>query len=363
MRIFIKKIMIVIAYLLVLICSYGQSVNLVTFLPQNHVKDGSIDYTIYLQRGLNRYSNITLPNFPILINENGLNLKSNQTISFLENSRLIMKPNSKERYGLLNLKNVYNVVINNPVLEGDREKHIGKKGEWGMGINILSSGNIIINNPKISKFWGDGIYIGEIHHTEIAKYSLKEYASTNVTIKEGVLDNNRRNGISIISVKGLRIVNVLIKNSNGVLPMAGICIEPNGNAQFLEDIVISGVTSKNNPEFGIAYVPSKFYGKRRRHVSINLKDCSIIGSKTGLYLGGATAASIKKKIEKFSGHISLANCKVYSSEIPLRTGSNQKFNPTINMKSFTVFKAGNVRDYFIENKIKADVRARGIITD
>src|SRR5690606_7605443 len=125
---------------------YGQTV-LTKYLPTNYVKDGTVDYTKYIQKGIDENQKVVLPDFPILINKNGLFLRSNQTIDFQKNSLLRMQPNGEERYGLLNLENVRNVIINNPALEGDKYKHLGKKGEWGMGINVLSSVNIKIQNP------------------------------------------------------------------------------------------------------------------------------------------------------------------------------------------------------------------------
>src|SRR5690606_29419791 len=144
-------------YIAIIFCTFfctvlNSQVNLEKYLPHNYVKDGSIDYTIYMQKGLDENLNIQFPDFPVLINENGLNIRSNQKLNFSKNACLIMKPNSEERYGLLNLKNVSNVVINNPGLEGDRKNHKSSKGEWGMGINILSSRNITINNPYITEF-------------------------------------------------------------------------------------------------------------------------------------------------------------------------------------------------------------------
>src|SRR5690606_19325967 len=37
------------------------------FLPKNYVKDGTVDYTNYLQKVLNENKNVVFPNFPIRI--------------------------------------------------------------------------------------------------------------------------------------------------------------------------------------------------------------------------------------------------------------------------------------------------------
>lgn len=320
---------------------YSQPINIERYLPANHVKDGSVDYTSYLQRGLDENINVQFPDFPILVNENGLNLRSNHRLNFAKNSALLMKPNDKERYGLLNLLNVADIVINNPTLIGDRDRHIGSTGEWGMGINIQSSKNVTVNNPNISKFWGDGIYIGELFHDVRNRYRLKSYYSENIKVIGGKLDSNRRNGISVISVKDLLISGVTIKNTEGTLPMAGIDIEPNNNEQFLENILIRDVITENNAEVGIKYVVSNYFGARERTVSITIENCMDKGSKVALFLGGSRNTShYKGNVRKFDGHITIKNFKAESNVTPVRVGSIQKYNPIINFDTFSIYENG-----------------------
>src|SRR5690606_23777242 len=104
------------------------------YLPQRHVKDGSVDYTTYLQNAVNNEKEITLPNYPIAVNWKGLQLKSNFRLVFQNESKLIMLPNSKTNYEIIGINNIENVEIIRPNLEGDKKKHLGEKGEWGMGL-------------------------------------------------------------------------------------------------------------------------------------------------------------------------------------------------------------------------------------
>lgn len=316
---------------------YSQSINLEEYLPENFVKDGSVDYTTYLQKGLDENQIVEFPNFPILINKKGLQVRSDQKLNFSEGACLIMQPNAEERYGLLNLKNIQNVVINNPVLKGDKYEHKGKIGEWGMGINILSSSNVEIINPVISECWGDGIYIGEIVYKERKEYNLKDYFCRNIKISGGVIDDNRRNGVSVISVKGLSMENILVQNTKGTMPMAGICIEPNNNEQFLENIVLRNIISKNNAEVGIKYVVSSFLGKRNKNVYIRIENFKDYGSKVGLYLGGARNTH-GKETKKIDGNIKIKTLNLFDNEESIRFGSIQKFNPKISISSFKIFK-------------------------
>lgn len=353
-----NKTFIVILIIFINCLCFSQSTDLTRYLPSGYVSDASVDYTIYLQKGLNENTEVTFPDFPVLVNQNGLNLKNNQTLNFPKNACLIMKPNAEERYGLLNLKNVSDVVINNPVLIGDRKKHLGTKGEWGMGINILSSSNVIVNNPNISDCWGDGIYIGEILHKDRKNYNLKSYYCQNIKIKGGLLDNNRRNGISVISVKGLLIENTLIENTKGTMPMAGICIEPNNNEQFLEDIILRNIVSKNNAEVGIKYVASSFLGKRNKNISITIDNYKDYGSKVGLFLGGARG-SHGKETKKLDGNIRISGLNLSENEIPIRYGSIQRFNPEISINKLEI-KENNKRLKNKEKSVISSLNKKGI---
>jgi len=339
---------------------YGQT-DLTKYLPEGYNTTGDVDYTTYLQKGLDENKSVLMPDFPVLINKVGLNLKNNQIVSFQSNSCLIMEPNTESSYGILNIIDVDNVKVNNAYLIGDKDKHLGTNGEWGMGINILSSSNVIINNPTIEKAWGDGIYIGEISHKERKKYNKKKYYSSNVQIIGGKLDGNRRNGISVISVKNLLIENTLIQNTNGKLPMAGIDIEPNNNEQFLEDITIRNVTTKNNEEVGVKYVPLNFVGHRKKTVRINIENHSDYGSKIGLFIGGLLYDKLKKVDNTIlDGQIVIKNFKSYSNSKSVQIGSIQKFNPKIIFDNFSVFDK-NIRNTEKENKIKTEVKTKKLI--
>src|SRR5690606_36315193 len=131
------------------------------FLPKNYVKDGTVDYTNYLQKVLNESKNVVFPNFPIRINDTGLVINSGSIILFPVNSKLVLGSSSKSNYEILRIHNKNNITLVNPTIIGDRDNHKGSKGEWGMGISIKDSEGLNIINPKISNCWGDGIYIGK----------------------------------------------------------------------------------------------------------------------------------------------------------------------------------------------------------
>jgi hypothetical protein len=198
----------------------SSSYYLVNSLPFGYVKDGSRDYTSYVQAAINKYSNIVFPGFPILVNDGGITIGSNKTITFAEGSEIRLKGTSSSSYNILNIYGATNVTLYNPVIVGDRNSHIGTSGEYGMGIGIRGSTDVTIYSPKVTNCWGDGIYIGQINNSVNCK---------NIVIKDAYLKKNRRDGISIISVDGLLLDNIYAGYTDGTAPFCGINFEANNS--------------------------------------------------------------------------------------------------------------------------------------
>jgi len=215
---------------------------LINNLPLGYVKNGTVDYTYYIQQTIDNHQILIFPNFPLLVNDSGLNIPFNRTLIFEEGSVILLRPSDKTFYNIFNIENVSNVILHNPKIIGDRDYHLGEKGEAGCGIGIRGSNNITVNNGNISNCWGDGIYIGQYK---------KKYGSKNIVIKNTILDRNRRDGISIISLNNLLMENLTASNSNGAEPMAGINFETNNSDCVMSKIQVLNPVTKNNAMFGI----------------------------------------------------------------------------------------------------------------
>lgn len=218
---------------------------LVQSLPLNYDTTGNSDYTDLIQSVLDEYKNIVFPNFPLFINSEGLTIRSNSKIIFEKGSKLILQPNNKIRYEVLRLHGIQNVELYSPNIIGDREKHIGSEGEWGYGISIRGSQKIKVYQADVRNCWGDGICLANFNDSLV---------NMDIKIKDCNIDNNRRNGISIISGINIEIVNCFISNTNGTAPEGGIDIEPDNNLDFLDDINIINTTTFNNVGIGLAMV-------------------------------------------------------------------------------------------------------------
>lgn len=270
--------------------------DLTSYLPKGYSNMGDKDYTDLIQKGINENSTLIMPDFPVLVNENGLTLKSNQKILFQKNSKLIMKPNSKDRNGILNLFNIQNVDIYYPSLIGDKHKHLSTTGEWGMGIYILSSTNINIIGSSIESTWGDGICIGGRNNSN----------SSDITLKNTILKDNRRNGLTIGGVTNLVVENAYIANTSGTNPQAGIDIEPDSNAYDVKNVKLTNIETQNNGNYGIIISPGNMVGKRQKVISIAINNFRDSGSKIGFGMA-VTRDKLDQGFPKLDGNISVSN--------------------------------------------------------
>ncbi|REG98245.1 right-handed parallel beta-helix repeat-containing protein [Flavobacterium aquicola] len=306
-------------------------------LPAGYVKDGSVDYTKYLQKGINDNKIVIFPNFPIMVNDTGLVLENNSEIYFQENSEIILQKSNKDTYNILEIHNKHNIKIFNPKITGDRKEHFGNSGEHGMGIGIRSSKQIEIYNSEISNCWGDGIYIG----------SLKTYddsgnfiPSEDIIIKNSKLDYNRRNGISITCGRNINVSDVLISNTIGTAPMAAVDIEPNNNKDYMEKIVLENIITFNN-RFGIQLVLKKMVGIRKKNVDVVINKHYDFGSKIGFRVA-AFKNTYENNFPKLDGNVLVNDCIwENNTEKPIVIQKNQKYSCLVNFEKGKVVDKNN----------------------
>lgn len=272
---------------------------LVNALPKGYVKTGNRDYTQEIQQALLKYRNVVFPDFPILINEKGLTVSSNSNLYFENSSKLILKANNLTHYEILRIHDVDNVNVFFANIQGDKVSHIGKDGEWGMGISVRGVSNIMLYSPKVKECWGDGIYLGVSPVTN----NINNY---NVKIVKGVIDNNRRNGISIISAENLNVSQMILANTLGTPPMAGIDIEPDASTDIIRNLYFNDITSFNNTTHGFLFVLGRLYGKQSNLGKIKLNNFKAVNE----YLGISFKLGSEKNMDlKPVGDIEITNAK------------------------------------------------------
>ena len=168
----------------------------------------------------------------------GIILQSNMVFD-LNGSTISQSTNNKERYSVICLYDIENVVVKNGRLIGDKQTHnytdIKGTHEWGYGIDIKGSVNITIDNIEISEMTGDGVCVSDLKEKDNENHVIMP--SENVNISNCNIYTCRRQGISAISVKGLNIYHNEIHNIKGTNPQAAIDLETNDDGTQLVDNV------------------------------------------------------------------------------------------------------------------------------
>lgn len=206
--------------------------------------DGVANDTAAIQKAINHVAGtggtVLIPDGTYLITTNGsgnrgLQLKSQMSLKMSAKAVLKAIPNSSSNYTILSVDNATNVNIAGGTLEGDRAGHTGTSGEYGHGLQITSSQQVVVSGVTARECWGDGFYISQC---------------SDVTLCSIVADHNRRNGLSVTGCDGLMVRNSVFMNTQGTEPEDGFDIEPNPG-QRVNNIQITGCIFFNNSGNGM----------------------------------------------------------------------------------------------------------------
>jgi parallel beta-helix repeat protein len=242
--------------------------------------DGRHDDTRAFQAAINSLPSsggtITVPAGTYMIDAlRSINLRSHVRLKMSSGAKLVAIPNSSQRSYVIKAWKVNNVEISGGAIVGERAKHRGSSGEWGMGIDILASKKVYVHDVKVSDCWGDGVYIGAIGHVGVP--------STDVTLNHVVSTNNRRQGLSFGPVNRVYVVNSTFSNTHGTNPEAGIDLEPSTQGTAA-NVRIERTTIAGNAGSGI---------ELQAHVTgLVMASNTIKGNHGfGVYSGGAASST------------------------------------------------------------------------
>ena len=175
--------------------------------------------------------------------DNRLHLKDDMTLELADGAVLKAIPNNSKKYSLLTISGVANVWVIGGTLEGERDQHKGKSGEWGYGLHINKGAkHITVSNLVSRKMWGDGFYVQDAEDVRFCGVTA---------------DANRRQGLSIIQANGLLVLNSVFKNTHGTRPSAGIDFEPDKEEQEIANVRIIGSKFLDNAGGGIMVAGKK----------------------------------------------------------------------------------------------------------
>lgn len=239
--------------------------------------DGLADDTAAIQKAVNQAGSrvgatVYIPNGVYIINPDiSIKLNSNVKLNLADNAVLKAKPTKEANHEIINITNVNNIEVSGGSIIGDRKTRTGKTGEWGHGIKIVGSRSIRISDIAISDCWGDGVYIGS---TDLQRYS------ENVAIERFTIDNCRRNGITIISGRNVKIIDGVIANTRGVNPQAGLCLEPNNKSEFIQNVLIDKLTTIGSGGYGILFGFGR-YANSPNNISVTINSYTDRNSAKG----------------------------------------------------------------------------------
>lgn len=236
-----------------------------------------------------------------------IQLRSNQTVVFKPGVVILAKKGKFHGLNdsLFTARDVKNIKIIGPGATWRMHKKDYanlkkyKKSEWRMGLEIRGASDITIKGLTIEKTGGDGIYIG----------TGKRNYSKNITIQNVKLLDNYRQGISVISVDGLLMENVIMADTSGTGPAAGIDFEPNSATNRLSNIVMRNCTTQNNAGGGyqlylVQLDPTSEPVSIKIENSKSLKDIA----------NGVSITTLNSASKSPKGKITFTNCTFQSSK-------------------------------------------------
>lgn len=269
------------------------------------------------------------------LNSTGLENGNPTALLGLSNSHVIFKKgigklqiisNNYAEYSVFTIcKNVENIILDNPHFIGDRKLHDYTQAgthEWGYGLTIYESKNIVVNYPVIEEMTGDGLYIGK------AWNSLLTTQPENITVTSPLIRGIRRNGYALTAGINVKVLNPTIMNVGtfdgikGAAPMASIDIEPEEGPKTttmsrIESCVVSNPTLVNATSAGIQL----HITKNNRHVDLaftGLTRCNNVASFLALRaLPRVTDTTTKQTGTVLFEHVLATNTANY---IPLNIG-------------------------------------------
>jgi len=174
-----------------------------------------------------------------------------------------------------------------------------EKAEWRHALSIRSCENVRVFGLTLASSGGDGIYLG------VAKRGVP---NSNIHIKDVVCVDNYRQGISVISAENVLMENVVMRDTSGTPPMAGIDFEPNDPTEVLSNIVMRNCVVQNNSGDGFAFYLHNL-NSASRPISIRSEGCRSIGNRRSVSISVGNS-----KEKTVSGVIEFVDCKFEGSE-------------------------------------------------
>lgn len=172
--------------------------------------------------------------------------------------------------GLFSFINCSNISLQGygATLQMNKQEYIDLNdgSEWRHIISLSGCNNFKIFGLELIDSGGDGIEVSGIWQQPIP--------STNIHIKDCLINNNYRQGISVTSAQNVLIEHCEITNTSGTPPAFGIDLEPDNAYDNMSNIEIKNCRVTGNEGGGILL---SFWqlNQTTSPVSVNISDCYI----------------------------------------------------------------------------------------
>lgn len=198
----------------------------------------------------------------------GIKIRSNTNVQLHTDAILKVIPVESEYYVIVDISGVENVSFMGGKIQGDRHT---EHGEWGYGINITNSKNILIDGVKVYDCLGDGI---SFNGRNTAIYPARN-TTYDAVVRNCEVYNCRRLALAIAGAERLIVDSCKFINTHGTEPQCAIDIELDIIPGSNKDIEIKNCFMQGNAK-GIIW-------GRGNHENIYIHDCTIDGVRLGKY--------------------------------------------------------------------------------
>jgi len=152
-------------------------------------------------------------------------------------------------------------------------------GEWRHCLAIVNSSFVSVAGLELNDSGGDGLYLADLGTNNYCR---------NIHIKDCKMDNNKRQGVSIVSADSVLIEHCEMTNTNGTSPEAGMDLEPDLPAQRITNILVRKCRFTGNNGSGVM-VNSKYLDGTSVPIAVLIEDCYLASNRESqLYLNSDT---------------------------------------------------------------------------
>jgi parallel beta-helix repeat protein len=239
------------------------------------VGDGSRDDTAAFQAAIDALpalgGTVDVPAGTYMVDAvTSIRLRSYMHLRMAPEAKLVARANSAERYKVLYVNKVQHVEISGGQIVGERDAHVGTTGQWGHGVFVHGSSHVTVRDMLISRCWGDGLVVAGA-----VVWQAPSIPSSDVFVANVVCTGNRRQGLSIGYVRGVKVYDSEFSNSHGTTPQCGVDIEPeNGKTAF--NVLFENCLVRGNARYGMLLYRNSQGVTVRRCIVENNGSCGIV---------------------------------------------------------------------------------------